>query len=906
MSTIARPATAERPRGSDVLLADGRIALIRPLLGGDRTELQALHDEAGDDSFRLRFFASGRRTGQRYVEHLVTAGEDTTLSLVAVVGGRLSGVVSAERIDGDAWEVAMLVADREHGHGLGSLLLEHVTALCRNNGIHRLVAEVLPENTAMLRVLLDAGFDTSRRADAGIVTVELSTEATARAVEAADAREAVSEARSLRPLLYPTSVAVLGVRRDAAGLGHAVLRSILDGGFTGRLHVVHPEVAEIGGIRTHSTTRRIPDQVDLAVVAVPAPRLLEAIEDVAAAGVGAAVVITSGMAELGPERADLQRRLVTVARSHDLRLVGPNCMGLMCNDPAVRLNATFTSAVPPPGGLAVASQSGGVGIALLDVARVHGLGVHSFVSLGNKADVSGNDLLAAWVDDPRVNAAAMYLESFGNARKFARFARRFATHKPLLAVVGGRSPGGRRAGTSHTAAAASPTVGIEALFAQAGVIGCTSAEEMARAAMLLAEQPLPTGHRIGVVSNAGGLGVLAVDAADTHGLVVPELSAPVRAVVARHVSLTTGVSNPVDLGAGAAPDQLAGAVRTLLGSDEIDVLLVVLVPTTVAPAQPLVDALAAERASCPQKPVVLVGLGGLGTAPSRSLGSSGLTVFQTVADAVEAIAHAVRYSAWRRTPPEALPARDATRRDSARALAAALVGVEGSEQSTHWLGPADALRMLGPYGLAPVGTVAANADEAVAAATALGFPVAVKTADPNIVHKTDLGLVKVGLRTATEVRAAVEEITAAGAGGGPVLVQPVVRGVEIALGVVRDSGFGPLVMVAAGGTAMAILEDRAFLMPPFSRQDAARAIRSLRVWPLLDGYRGSAPADAHALEDLVLALGDLALDVPALAELDLNPVMCRPEGVVAVDVKVALGGSPAVSEGVPRQLRAPS
>lgn len=886
------------PRAADVLLSDGRIASIRPLVPGDRDELVALHDGIGEDSLRMRFFTLSRTTAHRYVEHLLTQPNGTVAALVATVADHLVAVVTAERVSPDAAEIAFLVADREHGHGLGSLLLEHVAAACRSFGIRRFVAEVLPENAAMLGVLTDAGFEITRRTDHGVVLVEMSTEATARALEAADARESASEARSLTPLLYPRNVVLIGVRSAGGGLGHAVLRSVLDGGFAGTVHVVHPAAESIAGLPAHRSACDIPEHVDLAVVTVPAAHVLGAVEDAAAAGVSAAVVITSGLAELGAEGADIQRRMLRVARRHDLRLVGPNCLGLMCNDPQVRLNATFTDSVPPAGGLAVASQSGGVGIALLDVARELGVGVHAFVSLGNKADVSGNDLLAAWLEDTRVTGAALYLESFGNPRKFARVARRFATRKPLLAVVGGRSASGRRAGASHTAAAATPAVGVDALFAQAGVIGCRSAEAMSRTVLLLEEQPLPVGRRLGVVTNAGGLGVLAADAAAADGLLVPELSAELRAELAGLVRVTTGTSNPVDLGAGATAEDLGAVVDRLLATDEIDVLLVVLVPTTLSPAQPLVDALARHRAAYAARPVVLVGLGGLGHD------AAGVTTYRAVDHAVEAIGHAVRYGEWRRTPPSQPPPHDRDRAATARQRAAGLLP---PDSSTRWLGPREVAELLGAYGLAPIGASADDPLQAAEAAERAGFPVALKVADPSVVHKTDRGLVRVGLRSAHEVLAAARSFAEElGVERAPVLVQPMVDGVEIALGVTRDPGFGPLVMLAAGGIATDLLGDRAFLLPPVSRQDAARAVRSLRSWPLLHGYRGAPPADVDSLERLVVALGELSLDVPHLAELDANPVMCRPDGAVLVDVKVGLRRAPPLDDEMPRQLRGPA
>jgi acyl-CoA synthetase (NDP forming)/GNAT superfamily N-acetyltransferase len=885
------------PRPADVLLADGRIAAIRPLTPDDRDGLMTLHEAAGDESLRLRFFSLSRDAARAYVDHLMSGSGDTVATLVATVGGTIVATAVAERIGPDVAEAAFLVADAEHRHGLGSLLLEHLAAACRDAGVRRLVADVLPDNHAMVTLFQGAGFTLTRRNDHGVLLVEMSTEATAAAAEVADRRERASEARSLAPLLHPRSVAVVGVRRDGSGLGRAVLSSIIEGGFTGAVHVVHPHVDSIGGVRAVRSLTEVPHHVDVAIVAVAADRVPAAVEDAARAGVSAVVVISSGFSEVGPAGATMQRRILRTAREHNIRLIGPNCLGVMVNDPGTRLNATFTRSVPPPGGLAVASQSGGVGIAFLDLARELGLGVSSFISLGNKADVSGNDLLAAWLDDPTVTGAALYLESFGNAPKFARIARRFAERKPVLAVVGGRSASGRRGGASHTAAAATPAVGIDALFSHAGVLGCASAEEMGRTALLLAEQPLPRGRRLGVVSNAGGLGILAADAADLRGLDVPELSPGLRRRISDHVAGTAGTANPVDLGADADAGSLRSVVTAVLESEEVDALLVVLVPTSAAPAQPLVDALVATRARFAATPVVLVGLGGLARAPR------GVTWYRAVDDAVEALRNATRYAAWLAAPHTLPASHDAERATAARTYALALV--DDLPGGSGWVHAADVPALLGPYGLEPVGRLANDPGAAGRLASEMGYPVVVKVADRDVVHKTDRGLVRLGLESEAEVAGAVRACAAElGRSTVDVLVQPVVRGVEVALGVVRDPSLGPLVMVAAGGVATGVLDDRSFLLPPFSQQDAARAIRSLRMWPLLDGHRGAPRVDTETLERMVLALGDLALDVPEIAELDLNPVMCSPTGTVLVDVRVRLADGQHDLGAQPRQLRA--
>jgi acyl-CoA synthetase (NDP forming)/GNAT superfamily N-acetyltransferase len=883
---------------ADVLLTDGRIAVIRPLRAEDEPALLALHDLASDDSIRFRFFTVNRRASHEYAEHLVSATNDV-LTMVAIVDGALVAAASAELVAPGRAEAAFLVAEDAKGNGLGSLLLEHLAAVCHERGVSKLTALVMAENSRMIRVFADAGFPFARTADGSVVEFEIGTTSTPDAVRAADEREFQAEQRSLAPLLYPHSVAVVGVRRDGVGIGRAVLRAISKGGFDGGLYVVHPDLTDVDGVPCVTDIGAIPEPLDLVIIAVPASATVGVLRAAAEAHVRSAVVISSGFKELGAEGARLQRELVEVAREHSIRLVGPNCLGILSNGEDVRLNATFTEVVPPRGGLAIASQSGGVGIVMLDLARRLGLGIQSFISLGNKADVSGNDLLAAWYDDDQVTAAALYLESFGNARKFARVARRFAERKPLLAVVGGSSASGMRAGRSHTAAAAAPSIAVEALFAQAGVLACDSSESMARAALLLTQQPLPAGPRVGIISNAGGMGVLAADCADRLGLVVPEFSPELEARLRAHVQGTIGTSNPVDLGAGAGAQTVHSVVEDLLASGEVDALLVPLVATSLGDPIVLADAVARARAVAPAVPVVLVAMGGLQVEPGTL---PGVTVFDSPDDAIAAMALAARRSAWLHQPNGQPEPEDEARGQAARDLARDALARLGAPDC--WLPPELASAMLSPYGLASVGEVAHSPDEAAAKSTEIGFPVAVKVADPTILHKTDRGLVKVGLMDAVAVAEAVkgfeQELQREQV---PVLIQPVSSGVEVALGVVRDDGFGPLVMVAAGGVATNLWKDRVFLLPPITKQDAGRALQSLRIWPLLEGYRGSPRADVDDLVQRVVELGRLAQDVPELSELDLNPVLATPTGSVVVDAKVGLSPSGVVDAGIPRRLR---
>ncbi len=877
---------------ADVLLANGELAVVRGLGPGDGEALHGLHDRVSDESVRLRFFSLARRAAHSYVEHVLASPD--TLALVAEVRGRIVALGTAEPIDVRTSEVAFLVDDAYHGQGLGTLLLEHLAAVARDRGVRRFEAEVLSENRRMFEVFADAGFGVERRLETGVEVLEIDTSVTPAAQVAADRREFRAEARSLAPMLAPRSVAVYGARREGTGIGATVLRAIRAGGYAGDLVAIHPQATEVDGVPALPSAGAHAGSVDLAVIAVPAGRALEALEDAGRAGVPAAVVISSGFGEMGAEGAELQRRLAMQARTLGMRIIGPNCLGLLCNDPDVRLNATFNDTLPAHGGLAVASQSGGVGIVLMDLAGRTDLGVRYFVSLGNKADVSSNDLLAAWYDDPEVTCAALYLESFGNARKFARFARVFSERKPLLAVVGGRSSGGRRGGASHTAAAASPDVAVRALFAQAGVVACNDADELVDTARLLTGQPLPGGRRLAVISNAGGLGVLAADAAEDARLDVVEFSEALQERLRPLVHGTVGTDNPVDGGAGAEPGQVAAILDAVLESGEADAAIVLLVSTGDNDIDAMLRALAEVRTQHPGTPVLGVPLG----APQSHV--AGVTTFRSAVAALESLDRAATYAAWRRADPAPAAATAPADAEAARAEARSRLA---GHHADGWIAPRDAVPLLSRYGIDLAGRVARGAEAITATAYEIGYPVAIKVADADVVHKTEHRLVRVGLGGADEVRSAVAEFEAVRGGPTDVLVQPMASGVEIAIGVVRDPGLGPLVMVAAGGVAVDVWRDHAFLMPPFGPDGAARALRSLRIWPLLDGFRGAEPADTEGLARLVAAVGRLAVDVPELAELDLNPVMVGPSGCTIVDTKVRLAAADDALLDQPRQLR---
>ncbi|GIH21109.1 bifunctional acetate--CoA ligase family protein/GNAT family N-acetyltransferase [Rugosimonospora africana] len=899
MTTTDIPPVADPEPGYDALAADGAIVRIRPVTTTDGPALAELYYGGTAESLYRRFLCAGHGGVAAEVERLIRPADDQHAALVVVESDRIVGVASYERLpQPDRADFAVFVADSAHGRGLGTLLLERLRATARRHGITALHGDVLPSNSPMLQVAHDLGEQRLQLRD-GLVDVDLPTDDNGDA--ALDDRDRQAERHSLTPLLAPRAVAVIGAGRRPGGIGHAVLAGLRDGGFTGPVYAINPRADQIADQPAYPSVAVAPGPVDLAVIAVPAPAVPDAIADCAAAKVPAAVILSSGFSEDGPAGRAAQAAIVRAARAAGIRLVGPNCLGILNTDPAVRLQATFASVTPPPGGLAIASQSGAVGITLLDHAARAGIGLSAFVSLGNKADVSGNDLLSYWYDDPATRAVALYLESLGNPRRFARIARALGRRKPVLVVKSGRTAAGSRAGASHTAAAAAPDATIDALFAQAGVIRCDGLGELLDAARLLVDQPLPGGPRLAIIGNAGGINVLATDDADRAGLRVPELPVPVRAELADLAPNASTVANPIDLGAAATPAAMAGAIEAVADSGAVDAILVVFA-ATLANDVPGVVAAIADAADHTDLPVATVLLGV--PEPASSLGARRVPVYPLPEQAVTAFGHAAGYASWRRTPLGARPDLDGIDESGARNLVReALAGGGG------WQPPECATALLTRYGI-PVATgrVVTDADEAVRAATELGFPVVLKAADPSLVHKSDVGGVRLNLTGEEAVRVAYHAIAGAlGVAEPPVLVQrQLPPGVELVAGIVHDPLFGSLVMLGIGGVHTDVLADRALRVLPLTDTDATRMWQGLKAARLLTGYRGAPAVDTAAVEDLLLRLGRLAEDLPEVAELDLNPILTDPDGVVAVDVKLRLAPIGQEPDAGIRALREPA
>ena len=810
---------------------------------------------------------------------------------MAIIRGRVAGLATGELLSPDRAEVAFLVADEDRGRGLGSLLLEHLAALGRRHGVSRFEAEVLGDNYGMLRVFRAAGFEVARRTVAGEVEVELRTDVSREAVDAADRREWRAAARSLRPLLHPTSVAVVGVRRSAGGFGHGVLDAIRSSSYAGTLHVIHPEADSIDGLPTSRSLEVLDGPVDLVVVAVPADGVADVMRDAVANRAGAAVVISSGFSGTGSEERRLE--LLALARAHSLRLVGPNSQGVLVN--GAGLNATLLHDVPEVGGLAVASQSGGMGFALLDLARDVGVGVQSFVSLGDKVDVSSNDLLAAWMDD----------DDGRGRRALPRVVRQRAQVRPHRSplrraeAAAGRGRGRSRA-RQDPAAVSTVGVGVDALLDQSGVIACRTGAELAETALLLVEQPLPAGLRVCIVSNTGGVGALTTDRAEQQGMLVTtmpdELGATLRAAVPGRGRRSQPGRPRGRRHARGAHGRAACRARRRRGRRRPG-------PARRQPAHRPRRAVRGRRAGAPlgrRRP----------TAPRHTrsgvrrgpwpAGGDRLP-HDRCSDRVVGSCHAVRRVATR-------PGRPARGRARHPRRPRPHLGAVAAGRPQRRAGVAGALRpgrAAGAVRHPPRRRLATGPDEAQAAAAEIGYPVAVKVADPTVQHKSDRGLVRIDVRTGADVAGAVRRFAdELGRDHVDVLVQPLVLGHVASVGLVRDPQLGPLVRVGSGaaGPAGSWAED-VLLLPPVEAADAARAVRALKIWPQLVGDHGLEEVDLAPLEALVMSVGRLAVDVPHVAHLTLEPVVLNAHGIFCVDVKVRIAVPTELDDGVPRRLR---
>ncbi|MGY1743875.1 MULTISPECIES: bifunctional acetate--CoA ligase family protein/GNAT family N-acetyltransferase [unclassified Blastococcus] len=878
---------------ADIVAADGGTVHLRPIGPGDAEGLVGLMERSSDQTRYYRFFGPMKRLSERDLRRFTHVDHDARVAFVLLLGDQLIGVGRYDRYpDTDDAEVAFLIEDAHQGRGLGSVLLEHLAAAARERGIARFVAEVLAQNNRMVRVFLDAGYTPTRTYEEGVVHLVFPIAPTETALAVAYEREQRSESRSIARLLTPSSVAVVGASNDESKIGNVVLRHLLEYGFDGPIYPVNPGARHVRGVPAYAGLEEIPGDVDLAVVAVPAEEVAGVVEAARRKKVHGLVVISGGFGESGAEGRARERALVLAARASGMRVVGPNCLGLVSTDPAVRLNASLAPQVPGRGRVGFFAQSGALGVALLERARTRNIGLSSFVSAGNRADVSGNDLLQYWATDPGTEVVLLHLESFGNPRKFARLARSVGRTKPVVAVKSGRHVR-MTAGLAGTSVAV-PEESVGALFASAGVIRVETLAQLFDVGTLLAHQPLPAGDRVAIVGNSTALGVLVADAVLEEGLVLAHEA-------------------PVDVGTTAGPEAFAAALQREIDDDGVDAVVAVFLPPLARRVEQFGRALL-EVARTSPKPVVATFLSSEGIPPELTVpGEDGTPArgsvpsYSTPERAVIALAKVAEYARWRRRPVGELPELHGVDEPAARAV---VRGVLAEVPQGRTLTDEELIALLAAYGLPLLKTRTATSDvEAAAAADEIGYPVVLKSTAPWLRHRTDLGGVRMDLVDAASVRAAFRAIPA----GDPVIVQEMAApGVATVVEIVDDPSFGALVGFGVGGVATDLLGDRAYRTLPMTDLDAAELVRAPRAWPLLNGYRGSEPVDVAALEDLLLRVARLAEDVPEVLSLTLDPVIVGPaqpwhggRSLVIAGATARVGPPTARVEPGPRRMRQP-
>ncbi|WP_416981907.1 GNAT family N-acetyltransferase [Streptomyces sp. T028] len=882
------------------LLADGTTVCIRPALPADHGQIEGLYEEMSPENLRLRFFVASRRAAALAADRACSPARPGYRALLAEVDGRVIGLAeydtggkkAGEKEDGEkeeagAAEVSVAVADGLHHRGVGTLLVEHLVSAARAEGLTTFTADALSENHAVLRLFADLGLRTSRRFEGPEVRCTIHLGQDDAYLSAVEARGRAADVASLLPLLRPSVVAVVGAGSTPGSVGRAVLHHLHTGGFTRRLFAVNPRVTSVLGVPSHPSVAALPKTPDLVIVAVPAAGVPAVAEECGKSGVRALVVVTAGLDHTQA------RALLTACRTYGMRLVGPNCLGISHTDPELNLDATFAAAHPSPGTAGVAVQSGGVGIALLDGLSRLGIGVSSFVSLGDKYDVSGNDMLQWWETDSRTDLALLHLESFGNPRAFSRTARRVTRRIPVLTVDAGRTDAGREAAASHTAAAATPTMTRQALFTQAGITATRSVGELLETAALFHSQPLAEGPRVAVVTNAGGAGVLTADACVEAGLVLPPFTPAMTEELLAVLPDGAAVRNPVDATAAVSEEQLTACVDRLTRCPGIDAVIVALVPTAVAEAtgDDLVRAVTAAPARR-ARPVIAVRLD-----QDRSVrllpADDGGTV-PSYADpqaAARALAHAAQRAAWLARPAGTVPGLDLVEPERARTVVDEYLA---AHPDGGWLDPRTCADLLACYTVPQIPWAwAETEDQAVLAADRLrGFDgrVVMKAHWPGLLHKSRQHAVHLDLRGDSQVRAAFRDLETRFAGlmTGVVLQPLAARGTELFAGVVQDEVFGPLVLFGLGGTATEVLADHAARLAPLTDRDVHELITTPRCAPLLLGANGDTPVDLEELEQLLLRLSRMAADLPQLAEVDFNPVLATPGGVTVLDARVRL------------------
>jgi len=885
---------------TEVLLKDGSRILLRPIKEDDIERWLDFVSRLSQRTMYLRFHyvpTLGREDAIRFC----AVDYNHAFAFVAeVLRDRRREIIAIGRYhripNKPSAEVAFAIEDAYQGKGIGTKLVEWLANVARDNGITTFEALVLAENKGMMTVFKDYGFHVTSEYEEHVYRVTFPIARTKLVTEKEEERERAATVASMRSLLYPHSVAVIGASREPNTIGQLLFKCIMQSGFSGIVYPVNPNAEAIMSVKSYPSVLDIPDSVDLALIAVPAPLVVRVTDECGRKGVHSIVVVSDGFKERGGEGAQREQELRDVALGHGMRIVGPNCMGVINTDLTINLNATFSPVFPPRGNVAFLTQSGALGLSILEYANNLNMGISTFMSVGNRADISSNDMLQYWEQDQETELILLYLESFGNPRKFARIARRVSTAKPIVAVKGGSSIAGSRAASSHTGALATPQIASDALFYQAGIIRVNTLEELFNVATLLSNQPVPKDRRVAIVTNGGGPGIIAADACEHYGLALPELSPEViealRSVVKRDITFR----NPLDLTAGATGEEFEEVLKTLVEDNSVDAVLTIFIPPTI------VDPKGAEEAirrvvplfQRKKKPLLACFMGQRGF--KSKLGTNGKFVpcYPFPEEAVSALAKAAEYGEWLKRPKGSIPKIQGLKRERAQKLIDATL--TSSPQRPLWLSAGAIVDLLDCYGIRIIETlIAKTPTEAAAAATKLGFPAAVKLASPTITHKTDVGGVALNLMSEQEVEKAfndmkdrIAEMGRQAEMEGVIVQRMVAGGIEVIVGVTQDPSFGPLIMFGLGGVYAELAKDVAVRLHPLTDRDARELVGSIKMAKLFEGVRGAPPSDTQSLEDLLLRLSALVEDIPQITELDFNPVkvMERGEGYRVVDARI--------------------
>lgn len=880
------PETVPYPEhlSADVVLRTGATLYLRPIRRDDEQPVLEFYRRLSRESLHQRFFDL-RTPEAALISSPAAIDYRDDFGLVAETGSRIVGIAHYFRHRGARHraEVAFTISDDMQGCGIGTHLLERLASIALENAITEFDASVLTENRKMIDVFSDAGFDVQWRLDGDTVQIRFLIQPTNRSAERSADRAQKAASASMKTILEPRSIAVIGAGRTRGQLGAEILRNLVDVGFRGPIYPINPNAVELEGLRSYPRITDVNEPVDLAIIVVPAGRVEGVIDDCITKGVRGLVVITAGFGETGPEGRVHEARLVDKIRSAGIRMVGPNCMGVINADPDIRMQATFAPIYPPSGNIAMSTQSGALGLAILDYAKRLGLGFSTFVSVGNKADISGNDLIQYWAEDPRTDVILLYLESFGNPNKFSRIARRVARQKPIVAVKSGRSRSGARAASSHTGALATSDDVVRDLFKQAGVIRTDTLEELFDVAAVLANQPLPRGRRLGIVTNAGGPGILAADAAEACGLVLPQPSPGTVTELRSFLPAAASVGNPVDMIASASTDHYRRAIKLMLDDDQFDALMVIYIPILPEGAEQVSVVIREAMAGANGKPIVATVM----SAMEVSAALMPVPSFPFPERAVVAMGRASAYAEWKARPEGKTVSFEDIDESAIRSIIDASLSGGGG-----WLAPDLAFGLLKAVGIEVADAqIVTTEDAAAGAAARIGGPVAMKAVGAAILHKSDVGGVKLDLEDEASVRQAFNEFASQfGDGLSGVAVQRMVEhGVEVMIGAVLDPTFGHLVVYGGGGVLVELLKDASFRIHPLTDLDVHDMLEEVRSTTLLRGYRGSPPADEVTLRDAIARLSVLIEIAPEILELDMNPLVVLEKGAVAVDVRVRVG-----------------